>query len=68
MNNIATGDFDLLYSVFLTFNLFKTTIDNCASDFTTVMSLDVIICSLLHLFDTKGECANDTKIILHPLR
>ena len=27
MDNIATGDFDLLYSVFLTINLFKTTID-----------------------------------------
>ena len=27
MDNIAKGDFDLLYSVFLTINLFKTTID-----------------------------------------
>ena len=28
MDNIAIGDFDLLYSVFLTINLFKTTIKN----------------------------------------
>ena len=27
MDNIAIGDFALLYSVFLTINLFKTTID-----------------------------------------
>ena len=27
MDNIAIGDFDLLCSVFLTINLFKTTID-----------------------------------------
>ena len=27
MGNIAIGDFDLLYSVFLTINLFKTAID-----------------------------------------
>ena len=27
MDNIAIGDFDLLYLVFLTINLFKTTID-----------------------------------------
>ena len=27
MDNIATCDFDLLYSVFLTSNLFKTTIE-----------------------------------------
>ena len=33
----------LLYSIFLTLNLIKTTIVNFASDFTTVMSLDVII-------------------------
>ena len=33
----------LSYSIFLTPNLFKTTLDTFASDFTTVMSLDVII-------------------------
>ena len=42
MNNIATGD---LYSVFLTLNLFKTTINKLRYIVTsqTVMSLDVII-------------------------
>ena len=31
MDNIGTGDLDFLYSVFLTINLFKTTIDKLRS-------------------------------------